>query len=302
MPESFPVVVVTLAVVATSAAGRSQSPPAQPAHHGANPAVSPDGQLIAFVSDRDGEEDIYVVKADGSSARRLTSVGRTSRPHWSADGRQLVFSVSADESSRVFAVSLEGGAAAEIARFEARGTPVPIGDGSRFVYGVGGWTEMQLVVSRADGSARMALTSDRAAYWCPGVSAGGDQVAAGRKDADGMQIWMLKTDGSGARQVTRFTPEQGSPQCPAFSPDGRRLAVQAEAGHVGHLWLVDPASGEGMKLAAHTDAYRDELPGVVSRRTASRVPERSHRAVGNLDHECRWQRRAPDHAMTPVTA
>jgi TolB protein len=253
------VFVVALAVLATSAV-RSQSPPAQPAHHGANPAVSPDGRHIAFLSDRDGAEDIYVMAADGSSTRRLTNVGHTSRPHWSADGRQLVFSVSAGESSRVFAVSFEGGAAAEIARFEARGAPVPVGDGSRFVYGVGGWTEMQLVVSRADGSARKALTSDRAAYWCAGVSPGGDQVAAGRKDADGMQIWMVKTDGSGARQVTRFTPEEGSPQCPAFSPDGRRLAVQAEAGHVGHLWLVDPESGAGTKLATHTDAYRDELP------------------------------------------
>jgi tricorn protease len=75
-----------------------------------------------------------------------------------------------------------------------------------------------------------------------------------------MQIWIVTTDGSAARQVTHFTPEQGSPQCPAFSPDARRLAVQAEAGHVGHVWLVDPASGEGVKLAPHTDAYRDELP------------------------------------------
>ena len=39
------------------------------------PAVSPDGRRIAFVSTRSGTEEIWVADSDGSSARRLTSFG-----------------------------------------------------------------------------------------------------------------------------------------------------------------------------------------------------------------------------------
>jgi Tol biopolymer transport system component len=38
-----------------------------------DPAWSPDGRSIAFVSDRDGNPEIYVMNADGSNQRRLTA-------------------------------------------------------------------------------------------------------------------------------------------------------------------------------------------------------------------------------------
>ena len=46
------------------------------------PVWSPDGQQIAFVSDRDGNQEIYVMNADGTGQTRLTF---TSAPEMSPD-------------------------------------------------------------------------------------------------------------------------------------------------------------------------------------------------------------------------
>jgi TolB protein len=50
------------------------------------PAWSPDGQKIAFASDRDGLFDIYVMNADGSGQMRLTDPGSDQAPAWSPVG------------------------------------------------------------------------------------------------------------------------------------------------------------------------------------------------------------------------
>src|SRR3954447_16033853 len=57
-----------------------------------NPAVSPDGNKIAFMSDRDGDIEIYVMDPDGSHQQRLThSLGRDAHPEWSPDGKKIFF-------------------------------------------------------------------------------------------------------------------------------------------------------------------------------------------------------------------
>ena len=68
---------------------------------GANPSWSPDGRKIAFMSNRDGNDDIFVVNADGSGLRNLTRRPADGRkrigwfsfdgPMWSPDGRKIVF-------------------------------------------------------------------------------------------------------------------------------------------------------------------------------------------------------------------
>lgn len=59
------------------------------------PTFSPDGSLVAFVSDRSGAENVWVVRPDGSEARQISSGGDDSvlaSPAWSADGKSIYVS------------------------------------------------------------------------------------------------------------------------------------------------------------------------------------------------------------------
>jgi tricorn protease len=83
--------------------------------HDKNPAWSPDGSQIAFISDKTGEEEIYVIAQDGSKpAEQLTTGGKAMRytPAWSSDGKLIAFS---DKDGKVYVLTLADKKLAEIA-------------------------------------------------------------------------------------------------------------------------------------------------------------------------------------------
>ena len=74
--------------------------------HDKSPDWSPDGSQIAFISDRDGEEEIYLVDAKGEKPIvQLTDGGDAMRysPSWSADGKRIAFS---DKSGKLFVINV----------------------------------------------------------------------------------------------------------------------------------------------------------------------------------------------------
>lgn len=64
------------------------------------PVWSPDGEKIAFGSDRDGDSEIYVMNRDGSNLKQLTdNDGYDGNPSWSPDGKTIVFDTDRDSVS-----------------------------------------------------------------------------------------------------------------------------------------------------------------------------------------------------------
>jgi tricorn protease len=78
-----------------------------------NPIFSPDGTLVAYSGEYDGNVDVYVVGAAGGEPRRLTyHPGADQAVGWTPDGKGILFSSrrdSANDSGKLFIMQLEGG-------------------------------------------------------------------------------------------------------------------------------------------------------------------------------------------------
>lgn len=76
--------------------------------HGAfEPAVSPDGRSIAYVSTQDGNPELYLMAIDGAEPRRLTQWRRDDMaPRWSPDGGRLAFLRREQGGERLFVLTL----------------------------------------------------------------------------------------------------------------------------------------------------------------------------------------------------
>lgn len=75
-----------------------------------SPSFSPDGKRIAFVSDRGGSPQIYVMNSDGSQKERITFNGSNynTSPAWSPDGKKIAFTSIVNGVLQVFIMNSDG--------------------------------------------------------------------------------------------------------------------------------------------------------------------------------------------------
>ncbi len=101
-----------------------------------DPAFSPDGSRIAFVSQRDGNPEIYVMNADGTGVTRVTSDPQSDgRPAFGADGQSLVFHSSRTAGKQqIWSVNLDGTGLTQLTKDSVNLSPTVSFDGQTIAY------------------------------------------------------------------------------------------------------------------------------------------------------------------------
>ena len=187
-----------------------------------HPAWSPDGTRIAFESARDGNEEIYVMNADGSGLARLTNnPAWDGGPAWSPDGARIAFSSNRDGVSEIYVMNTDGTNVARLTSGPGDGWPAWSPDGTKLAfesYRDGNW---EIYAMNADGSGVTRLTNNPAVDGGPAWSPDGTRIAFQSNRDGNPQIYVMNADGSG---VTRLTNNYDSDWQPAWSPDGSRIA------------------------------------------------------------------------------
>jgi len=239
--------------------------------------ASSDGQIL-FISERDGNLEIYVMNGDGSGQTRLTnSAYDDTEPDWSPDGFRIAFtSTRGGNLGDIYVMNADGSGVSRLTRTEGAinysKSPAWSPDGSKISYTNGGalapFTRIYTVNSclpaecaRLGKPSRpqpMRVTDQPSAYSSPAWSPDGSQIAitqlAGRMFIAVSKILVMNAYGRGEHELTG---QVASEDQAAWSPDGSKVAF---AGYLqSGTWEIYVVNADGSNEVRITNNRADDF-------------------------------------------
>jgi Tol biopolymer transport system component len=229
------------------------------------PAVSPQGDRIAYYSDRRQYTDVYVMSAfDGRVLRRVIRGERSpqfesmplfrSEITWSPDGTRLAITAKSRGRDRLYVIDARSGKVERDFALpcDALAFPAwsPVNDSIAVTGLKAGRSDLYLVHARTGEVTRLTddTWDEKEPTWTPDgrhltfASDRGTPVVLqpervpGGYGHDGLYDLEVAT-----RQITRVLDTSGEDHSPAWSPDGRRLAFISDRDGPPNIYLYDPA-------------------------------------------------------------
>lgn len=205
-------------------------------------AWTPDGRIV-YRSNAGGSPEIWVMSADGSNPKQITTGARVSRGlSVSPDGRYIFFASARAGRSNIWRVDADGRNLTQLTKGEDEFDPHPTPDG-RWVVFQRGEFEPRLWKVWAEGGEPVQLTETRARR--PAVSPDGELIAYHYLEPDVVKSrWRIGIVSSGGgRPLKRFDfPPTVSERFVRWTPGGRSIAYANTSGGLHDIW-AQPLDG-----------------------------------------------------------
>ena len=199
-----------------------------------HPRVSPDGRLLAFDSDRDGERGVYVSGRDGFNPQRVSGSGYAAVPSWSPNREWLAFVRGEAARPQVWNLWLRRLSSGAVQRHTSFRSGQVWGaswfpDGRSLCYS----HDNQLVISSLDGRADQVIDTPRRGRLVrtPAVSPDGRRVVF-QVFKEG--VWLLDVQ---TRQMPRILDDPAAEEF-SWAPDGDRIAYHSNRDGAWRIWTM----------------------------------------------------------------
>jgi Tol biopolymer transport system component len=209
---------------------------------------------IAFVSNGEGRDEIYVINADGTNQTRLTDLTTVNDgPAWSPDGAKLAFTSTRDGNLEIYVMNADGTGVVRLTNNAADDLqPAWSPDGSRIAFVSSRDGRYHIYLMNADGSGVAALDNFGDKEFQPAWSPDGTRIAYVVRQETGDNIVVVNQDGTGGRQLTDADDDD-----PSWSPDGTRIVFTSRQRFTSDIYLMN-ADGSGVVRLTNNGADNQE--------------------------------------------
>jgi len=211
---------------------------------------------IVFVSDRDGNDELYMMDYDGHNQTRLTfNKIRDYMPCWSPDGKIAYTSYTGIDVAGLYLLDIEAGKKIPVitrgTSFSADFSP----DGKKLAFCSTMDGNAEIYVASAEGKNIKRLTFNEAIDTAPSWSPTGREIAFVSDRSGTPQIYIMDAEGSNVRRVSFGGTYHDSP---AWAPTGDRIVYVSRVENIFDLYVLNLRSNQITKLTESN--ARNESP------------------------------------------
>ena len=221
-----------------------------------NCPTTPNPEKIAFTSNRDGNNEIYVMNADGTNQTRLTdNPAFDTDSSFSGNGSRIAFRSTRDGNSEIYVMDADGSNQINLTNNPGNDNqPSFSPDGSKLAFSPTRDGNSEIYVMNSDGSNQINLTNIAANDFAPSYSPDGSKIVFNSARDGNNEIYVMDANGS---NQTRLTNNSAADQHPAFSPDGSKITFSSNRDGNNEIYVMD-ANGTNQTRRTTDPAFDGE--------------------------------------------